>query len=116
MPRYSALTERERQAAYDRERNITMYLSSAWWQDSWAFTKCKDTCQMMLDDTKHQFVCGLPVELSLSEGLIDRELLEDEMSETEFSEIKYMVEYQSLFYGSTEGAFFDLIRFLRIER
>ena len=107
MPRYSELSEEERMKEYDKEKNITIYLSSAWWKDSWAYLKCKDTCRAMLDDTKHQFVCGLPYELSIKEGLLDKELVEDEMSDTDYNEIKHSMEYESMFYGSDDGAFFD---------
>ena len=107
MPRYAALSKEERLDAYNKEKNITMYLSSAYWQDSWAFLKCKDTCQFMLDDSKRQFVCGFPYQLSIEEGLLDRELVEDEMAETDFNEIKFLMEYCAEFYGSSDGAFFD---------
>jgi len=107
MPLYHELTERERQKQYEKEKNITMYLSSAWWQDSWAYLKCKDACKFMLDDGKRQFVCGFPYQLSIEEGLLDRELVEDEMAETDFSEVKFLMEYCAEFYGSVDGAFFD---------
>ena len=107
MPRYSELSQKEREIEYDKERNLTMYLSSAWWTDSWAYQKCKDTCQAMLDDHKRQFVCSLPYQLSLEEGLLDRELIEDELADQSFSDVTFMMEYSGLFYGSAEDAFFD---------
>lgn len=107
MPRYSELSEAERRKEYNKEKNITIYLSSAWWKDSWAYLKCRDACRAMLDDTKKQFVCGLPYELSIMEGLLDRELVEDDMADTSYNEIKHSMEYESLFYGSDDGSFFD---------
>lgn len=107
MPRYAELTPEERQKEYEKEKNITMYLSSAWWQDSWAFLKCRDAFKFMLDDTKRQFVCGFPYQLSIIEGLLDPELVADEMAETDFSEIKFQMEYCAEFYGSADGAFFE---------
>ena len=116
MPRYTKLTEAERQAAYEKEKNITMYLSSAWWQDSWAFLKCRDAFKMMLDDTKKQFVCGFPYQLSIEEGLLDPEIVQDEMLETDFNEIKFLMEYCAEFYGSADGAFFDFDSIARNRR
>lgn len=84
-----------------------MYLSSAYFVDHWSYVKCFDTYKVMLDDSKHQFVCGLPYQLSISEGLIDEETVADEMLETDFSELKFMMEYEAIWYGNTEGAFFD---------
>lgn len=61
----------------------------------------------MLDDSKHQFVCGLPYQLSISEGLLDADTVADEMAESDFSEVKFSMEYAALFYGANDGAFFD---------
>jgi len=107
MPRYAELSKRDREKEYDKERNLTMYLSSAYWTDSWAYQKCKDTCQSMLDDHKRQFVCSLPYQLSLEEGLLDRELVEDELADPSFSDVTFSMEYCGLFFGSAEDAFFD---------
>ena len=106
MPRYSELTHAEREREYAKEKNITMYLTSAYWEDSWVFQKCRDIFRGMINDKK-QFVCGFPYQLSIKEGLLDRELIEDEMSETDFSEVKFSMEYCAEFYGSAEDAFFD---------
>lgn len=107
MPRYAELSKDERTAEYSKEKNMTMYLSSAYWADSWAYLKCKDTFQFMLDDSRRQFVCGLPYELSIAEGLLDPDTVADEMAETDFSEIKFSMEYESKFYGITGDSFFE---------
>lgn len=107
MPRYEELTKEERKKEYAKEKNKTMYLSSAYFVDHWSYLKCTDTCQFMLNDTKHQFVCGLPYQLSVAEGLLDAETVADEMAETDFNEIKFQMEYEALWYGNTDGSFFD---------
>lgn len=107
MPRYESLTKDERKAEYAKEKNKTMYLSSAYFVDHWSYLKCTDTCRFMIDDRKKQFVCGLPYQLSVSEGLLDAETVADEMAETDFNEIKFQMEYEALWYGNTDGSFFD---------
>lgn len=107
MPRYEELTKEERKNEYAKEKNKTMYLSSAYFVDHWSYLKCTDTCKFMLDDTKKQFVCGLPYQLSVTEGLLDADTVADEMAETDFNEIKFQMEYEALWYGSTDGSFFD---------
>lgn len=107
MPKYAELTREEKLSEYNKEKNMTMYLTSAYWADHWSFFKCKDTFQFMIDDTKRQFVCGLPYQLSIEEGLLDRETVEDEMAEADFSELKFSMEYEAMFYGASEDAFFD---------
>ena len=106
MPLYSELTEDERKMEYAKEKNLTMYLSSAWFKDSWEYTKCTDALSALLDG-KRQFVCGFPYQLSIDEGLLDPELVEDEMCDQQFSEIKFSIEMEALFYGAADGAFFD---------
>ena len=61
----------------------------------------------MLDESKRQFVCGLPYQLSVSEGLLDEDTVADEMAESDFNEVKFQIEYEALWYGSTNGSFFD---------
>lgn len=61
----------------------------------------------MLNDAKSQFICSLPYQLSIEEGLLDTDTVLDEMSETDFSDVKFSMEYEALFYGSVEDAFFD---------
>ncbi len=109
MPKYEELTEAERRAEYDKEKNMTAYLSSAFYSDHWSYTKCQDTFRAMLDETKNQFVCSLPYQLSIEEGLLDADTVLDEMAETDFSEVKFSMEYEALFYGSVEDAFFDFV-------
>ena len=107
MPRYAELTKEEREREYKKEKNITMYLTSAYWEDSWVFQKCRDIFVNMLDDNRRQFVCGFPYQLSIAEGLLDRELIEDEMLDSSFNEVKFSMEYCAEFYGSSDGSFFD---------
>lgn len=107
MPRYAELTDAERAREYAKEKNMTMYLSSAFFSDHWSYTKCQDTCRSMLDDTRRQFVCGLPYQLSIVEGLLDADTVADEMVETDFNEIKFSMEYEALWWGASDGSFFD---------
>lgn len=107
MPRYSRLTKAERKKEYKKEKNKTMLLSSAFFVDSWSYKKCTDTFKLMLNDRKHQFVCGLPYQLSIEEGLLDAETVADEMLESDFNELKFKMEYEALWYGNSDGTFFD---------
>jgi len=107
MPRYSELTDEERKREYAKEKNLTLYLSSAYWKDHWAYTKCIDTLKAMINPARKQFVCGFPYELSIQEGLLDPELVQDEMAEQDFSEIKFAMEMCAEFWGSDDGSFFD---------
>lgn len=89
------------------ERNKEFYMSSAWYKNHWSFEKAKAYTVNMLDDTKKYFICGLPYQVSVKEGLLSREQIKDEMSETDFDEVKWSMEMDCLFFGDTEGAFFS---------
>lgn len=90
-----------------QERNKEIYMSSAWYKDSWSFEKVKAYCANMLDSTKRYFICSLPYQISVKENLLQREQIQDEMSEADFDEIKFSMEMQSLFWGDTDGSFFS---------
>lgn len=107
MPLYSELSDEERKIEYNKEKNLTLYLSSAYWKDHWSYTKCLDTFKAMLTPGRHQFICGFPYQLSIAEGLLDPELVQDEMLEQDYSEIRFSMEMCALFFGSDDGAFFD---------
>lgn len=107
MPPYSELTKAERFAEYSKEKSMTMYLSSAYWKDHWSYAKCEEVFAQMLNDHKRQFICGHPYQLSIEEGLLDPDLIADEMAETDFNEIKFSMEYSALFFGSGDDSFFD---------
>ena len=91
------------------ERNCEMYLSSAWYQAHWCYEKAKAYFANMLDDTKKYFCVGLPYQLALKEGLLDRAQVEDEMSEKDFDPISWRMEMECIFQGSTDGAFYDFM-------
>lgn len=107
MPRYIELSEEQRKAEWDKEKSMTVWLSSAYTTDHWSYTKCVDTFESMKKGKKRHFICGLPYELSIKEGLLDRSVIEDEYVESDFNELRFQMEYEALWWGSTEGAFFD---------
>lgn len=97
----------DKKYAHLKERNKEVYLSSAYFKSHWSFDKVKDYAKNMLDDSKRYFVCGLPYQLSIHEGLLDKNAVADEMSETGFSETKWSMEMECLWFGDLEGTYFD---------
>lgn len=107
MPLYSELSDEERNAEYAKEKGLTLYLSSAYYKDSWAYLQCEDTYDAMVSGKRKQFVCGFPYELSLKEGLLDPEKVLEDMSASDFNEATWMMEMCAEWYGAVEDAFFD---------
>jgi hypothetical protein len=89
------------------ERNKTFYLSSAYFKDHWCYTRTVDNGRFMLDDARHDFVCGFPYQLAIKEGLLLREDVADQMAESDFNEIKFGIEMNAEFFGDEEGSFFN---------
>lgn len=92
--------------AHMQERNIEMYMSSAWYKSHWSFEKLKAYFANMLDDTKRYFCVGLPYQCAIREGLLSREQVEDEMSEADFDPTAFKMEMGAEWFGDTDGAFF----------
>ncbi len=107
MPPYKDLTEAERSAEYAKEPNMTEYLSSAYYKDHWSYAKTVDSFKSMLSEKSSSFVCSLPYQLSIKEGLLFPEDIQDEMMESDFNEIKFSMELGAMFWGGEDGAFFD---------
>ena len=92
-----------------REMNKEIYMSSAWYAQSELYEKVKTYFANMLNPNIKYMVCDLPYQLSIKEGLLLKQQIENEMSEATFSDISFMMEREGLFYGSSEDALFDFI-------
>lgn len=103
-PRQPKYLEKE-EYKHLQERNKELYLSSAWYKYHWSWDKVNSYFNSMLDG-KSYFVCSLPYQLAIKEGLLMREQVEDEMSESDFNEISWLMEMEAMFFGESEKAFF----------
>lgn len=88
-----------------QERNKEIYLSSAWYAHHWSWERLKAYFKLMVEGKKY-FVCGLPYQLAIKEGLLMKEQVLDEMSESDFDPIGFSMEMECLFFGESEKAFF----------
>ncbi len=88
------------------ETNIEIYMSSAWFKSHWSYDKSKAYTINLLGGRDGYFVCGLPYQMAIKEGLKKRLEIEDEMSESDFDEITFDIEMGCIPFGNSEGAFF----------
>ena len=102
--------------AHLTERNKEIYLSSAYFKSSWAYTKAQTYTANFFSDKQKYFICGLPYQLSIRENLLDRGQVEDQMSEADFNEIAFSMEDECLWYGDTEGGLFKFDSLNKIRR
>lgn len=84
-------SEKKRFQKEHGERNKQIYLSSAYFKDHWSYKEVQDLCKGMLGGKGHSFVCGLPYQLSVYEGLLNEESVQQEMAKSTFNEIKWSI-------------------------
>lgn len=89
-----------------QERNKEVYLSSCWYKSHWSWDRALTYFKSMMEGKKY-FLCSLPYQLPIKEGLLIREQVLDEMSEADFEPIGWMMEMEALWYGENESAFYN---------
>lgn len=88
------------------ETNIEIYMSSAWYTSHWSYDKSKAYTVNLLGGREGYFVCALPYQMSIKEGLKKRIEIEDEMSESDFDEITFNMEMGCMPIGDNGTSFF----------
>ena len=88
------------------ETNIEIYMSSCWFRSHWSYDKSKAYTVNLLGGREGYFVCALPYQVAIKEGLKKRIEIEDEMSEIDFDQTKFDMEMGCIPIGDTDGAFF----------
>lgn len=77
--------------AHLQEMNKEFYLSSAFYSASEMYEKVKAYTANMLNPSLNYFVCDLPYQLSVKEGLLMRQQIINKMSEATFSDITFSI-------------------------
>lgn len=72
------------------ERNQEIYLSSAGAKWHWSYKKFKSFFNSMMNGKKY-FLCDLPYQLTIKDGLRMKEEVLDEMSEDDFDPIAFVI-------------------------
>lgn len=88
-----------------KERNKEVYLSSCWYKVHWSYNRFLTYYNSMMKGTRY-FVCGLPYQIAIKEGLLDEEQVKDEMSEEDFDAVGWEMEMEALWFGESEKAYF----------
>jgi len=96
-PKYSHLTE----------ENKEIYISSAWYRNHWIWESFKSYLNSMIQG-KDYFVAVLPWQLSVYHNLLSRKRVEQQRQEDDFDQMSWDMEYEALFVGENENAYFKL--------
>ena len=91
--------------AHLAERNQEIYLSSAGAKWHWGYEKFKSFFNSMMNGKKY-FVCDLPYQLTIKDGLRMREEVLDEMAESDFDALAWSVEMEGMWLGENEKSYF----------
>ncbi|MFA2720511.1 terminase large subunit domain-containing protein [Bacillus paranthracis] len=96
-PQYSHLTE----------ENKEVYISSAWYKNHYIWDMFKSYLNSMMAG-KDYFVAVLPWQLSVYHNLLSRKRVEQRRQEEDFDQMGWDMEYEALFVGENENAYFKL--------
>ncbi|MEH7210065.1 terminase large subunit [Priestia megaterium] len=96
-PKYKHLTE----------ENKEIYISSAWYKNHYIWDMFKSYLNGMMDG-KDYFVAVLPWQLSVFHNLLSRKRVEQQRTEEDFDAMSWDMEYEALFVGENENAYFKL--------
>ena len=100
---------------YPKEPNKEIYLSSAYYKYHWSWAKFKAFFKSMIKGESYM-VFGFPYQLPVAEGYYPEEQIREEMQEDDFDSIAWSMEMDSLFWGSSEKAFFNFDYIDRVRR
>lgn len=89
------------------EENKEIYISSAYYKNHWSWDRALAFKNSMLK-RKNYFVCGLPYQLSVDEGLYSQSKVDEEMQEDDFDAVKWQMEMECLFFGESEKAYYKI--------
>lgn len=87
------------------ESNKEIYMSSAWYRSHWSYDFFQMYVRYFLTREDY-FVCALPYQLAILEGIADKRDLENKMLEEGFSKSRWQMERECIYLGADEEAFF----------
>lgn len=102
-PEYS----KQKKELLKKEETQEIYISSAYYKSNWSYSKFKSFVELMCKG-KDYFAVAFPYQLSVHHGLLSEKRVEQMKLEPDMSEIIWAMEMDSLFYGLSENAFFNL--------
>lgn len=91
---------------YGSERNKEIYMSSVWLKSHWAYKESQSYVVDLFNPKKNVFICALPYQLSIRDGLLNRAQVEEDMMAVTFNEVSFMMESECLWFGESENSFF----------
>ncbi len=87
------------------EPNTEIYLSSMWMKSHWSWERFLAYTDAMLKGRPY-FTCALPYQLGIKERIIMKDMILNEMKESDFNEQLFKMEMETIPFGESERAYF----------
>lgn len=91
-----------------REENKQIYISSAWYKSHWIWDEFQSYFKKMTNSDDRYFVSILPYQLSIKSGLLSQSAVEAERTSDTFDQTSFDMEYETIFVGENDKAYFKL--------
>ena len=89
-----------------REKTKEIYASSCWYESHWSYEFVRSYVVNMINGRSY-FCCAMPYQLAIKEGRLDKERVEDEMTESTFDSIAFRIEMECLYFGQSDGGLYN---------
>lgn len=91
---------------YLKEKDTEIYCSSAGREGTWAYEMFVDYFEKMIDGNEDFFVCDLPYQTAVSEGLRSLDFYTKQRMKPTMTEEKFKSEYEGIWINDNEKGFF----------
>lgn len=91
---------------YLKEPDTEIYLSSAGHESGWLYRRFVDYSMKMLNGNKDFFVCDIPYQTAVKQGLRKKDFYVKQMNKDGFDESRGKAEYEGIFMRENELAYF----------
>lgn len=108
VSRQPGFMKRPEYSKYKTEENKEIYISSAWFKSHWIWTSFNKYLKEMLKGNPEYFVGLLPYQLSVHHNLLQKSRIENLRKADDFNQTGFDMEYEALFVGENDKAYFKL--------
>lgn len=107
VPRIPEFTLKPQYKDYPKEKNIEIYLSSAWYKSHWIWSEFESFLKSMMGNGK-SFVSCIPYQASLLHGILDQDRIDEARTKETADETMFKMEYEAIFIGENDKGYFKL--------
>lgn len=107
VPRFPEYLSKPEYSHLPKEKNIEIYISSAWYKSHWIWSDFEDFLKKMMKGMSN-FVVAIPYQASILHGILDQDRVDNDRAKESFDENSFKMEYEALFVGENDKGYFKL--------